>query len=97
MWWCWIFFGYEGHGSASWLSCGGLDKYTDKLIVFTQEFPSKTFTFYNHFFDYLAFEKIVIKNKDIISSFTFGNFDTNEDETILESILECEKNIWRKI
>jgi hypothetical protein len=87
-----FFFGSEGHGSASWLSCGGLNEYVDKLIVFTQEFPTKTFTFYNHFFDYFAFEKIVIKNKERISNTSFSNFDTNEDETILKSILECEKN-----
>jgi hypothetical protein len=87
-----FFFGCEGHGGSQWLSCGGLIEYLDKLKIFTKEFPSKIFTFYNHFFDYTAFEKIVIKNEDLISKTYFGNFDTSSKEEKKKSIQECEKN-----
>jgi len=87
-----FFFGCDGHGGCQWLSCGDLKKYTKKLQEFTKDFPTKTFTFYNHFFDYCTFEKIVIKNNEIISFCCFGDFDTTSEEDILFSICECKNN-----
>jgi hypothetical protein len=61
-----FFFGCEGHGGSRWISCGGLEKYFNKLTHFTSQFPTKTFIFYNHCFDYETMEIIAIKNTTLI-------------------------------
>lgn len=92
-----FYFGCEGHGGSGWLSCGGLNKYLEKLFTFTQEFPNKTFTFYNHYFDYFSFEKIVVKDKNVLSNENFANFDVDPSSSkgkqrIKKSISECKNH-----